>query len=60
MKVGGGGNREDVVVPEEVREEARKYGEAQLGHPGQAWLGAVRAAMQWAGGGWWAMGRGGG
>ena len=53
MKVGGGGKGEDVVIPEEVREEARKYGEAQLGHPGQAWLGAVRTAMRWAGGGQW-------
>ena len=58
MKVGGGGSGGDVVIPEEVREEAGKYGEAQLGHPGQAWLGAVRAAIRF--GRRWAMGRVGG
>ena len=51
MRVGGGGSGEEVTEPEKVREEARRYGEQQLGNPGQAWIGAVRAAMKWVGGG---------
>ena len=51
MRVGGGGGGEEVVEPEKVREEASKYGRKQLGHPGKAWMDAVKEAMLWVGGG---------
>ena len=53
MRVGGGGTGVEVVKPVEVRDEAKRYGERQLGDAGYAWIGAVREAMRWAGGGQW-------
>ena len=51
MRVGGGGSGEEITEPERVLEEARRYGEKQLGDPGKAWRGTMREAMRWVGGG---------